>query len=69
MKMNIRISILILTAIVLQGTITAQQQPYTIAKAPVSTDSYDEFAPAYYKNGLVFCTDRGQAVNKQGQRV
>ena len=67
--MKIKNTILLVTVILLTGNIVAQQQPYTITRAPFSTDMYDEFAPTYYMNGLVFCSDRGQAVNSQGQRV
>ena len=67
--MKIKNTILLFAAIIMTSNIVAQQQPYTITRAPFSTDMYDEFAPAYYKNGLVFCSDRGQAVNSQGQRV
>ncbi|MDM8002777.1 MAG: PKD domain-containing protein [Bacteroidota bacterium] len=51
------------------NTITAQQAPYNITKTTFSTDTYDEFAPVFYRNGLVFCSDRGQAVNSQGKAV
>ena len=67
--MNLKATILLITFILLTRALQAQQQPYTITRAPFSTDSFDEFAPVYYKNGLVFCSDRGQAVNSQGQRV
>jgi len=67
--MNLKATIFLFAGILLTSTLTAQQQPYTIAKTPFSTDLYDEFAPVFYKSGLVFCTDRGQAVNSQGHRV
>ncbi len=69
MTMKIKTTIFLLTAILLAGATAAQQQPYTITRAPFSTDNFDEFAPAYYKNGLLFCSDRGQAVSSQGKRV
>ncbi len=67
--MKIRTSALLLTIILTEGVIFSQQQPYTVTKSAFSTDMYDEFAPAFYRNGLVFCTDRGQAVSSQGQAV
>ena len=67
--MNLKATIFLITSILLTSALQSQQQPYIITRAPFSTDSFDEFAPAYYKNGLVFCSDRGQAVNSQGQRV
>lgn len=37
---------------------TAQLQNYFVKKAPFSSDKFDEFSPVYYKNGIVFCTNR-----------
>lgn len=60
---------LILAVLVAHSALFAQQQPYVVTKSAFNTDAYDEFAPAFYKRGLVFCTDRGQAVSSQGQAV
>lgn len=35
-----------------------QTGTYTVKKAPFSSDFYDEFSPVYYKNGIVFCSNR-----------
>jgi outer membrane protein OmpA-like peptidoglycan-associated protein len=51
------------------GSLLAQEQPYAITKSAFSTDLYDEFAPVFYREGLLFSTDRGQAVSSQGQPV
>jgi len=67
--MKIRTFLLILAVIFTEGAILSQTPPYTVTKSAFSTDIYDEFAPVYYRNGIVFCTDRGQAVNSQGQAV
>ncbi len=67
--MNIRTSVLVLVVILLQSTAMAQQSPYNVTKTSFSTDTYNEFAPVFFGNGLVFSTDRGQAVNSQGQAV
>ncbi len=67
--MKIRTSLLILAVILTEGVIHSQTTPYTVTKSAFSTDIYDEFAPVFYRNGIVFCTDRGQAVNSQGQAV
>src|SRR5665648_1208632 len=57
-----------LLALLLAGPIMAQRQTYTVTKSPFSTDSFDEFAPVFYKNGLVFCANKGQSVsNRQGK--
>jgi len=67
--MKIRTSVYILVLIFVQSVALAQQSPYNVTRTPFSTDNYDEFAPVFFKNGLVFCSDRGQAVNSQGQAV
>lgn len=67
--MKKRIFALILAICSAGSTLSAQQQPFTITKSAFSTDAYDEFAPVFYRGGLVFCTDRGQAVSSQGQSV
>jgi len=67
--MKIRTSVYIFVLILVQGTLLAQQMPYNVTRTNFCTDNYDEFAPVFYKNGLVFCSDRGQAVNSQGQAV
>jgi len=60
---------LILAIISAGSTLSAQQQPFTITKSAFSTDLFDEFAPVFYRDGLLFSTDRGQAVSSQGQPV
>ncbi|MGB3922458.1 MAG: hypothetical protein WBL00_00860, partial [Bacteroidales bacterium] len=67
--MKIRTSLSVFVLILAQCIVSAQQSPYSISKTAFSTDSYDEFAPVFYRNGLVFCSDRGQAVNSEGQAV
>jgi hypothetical protein len=67
--MNPRTSALVLVFLLVHVAATAQQEPYTVTKTFFSTDNYNEFAPVFYRNGLVFCSDRGQAVNSQGQAV
>jgi outer membrane protein OmpA-like peptidoglycan-associated protein len=48
----------ILVASLFQGLLRAQPQIYTINKASFSSDLYDEFSPVYFKNGIVFCSNR-----------
>jgi len=67
--MKIRTSVSVLVIFLVQSAVMAQQLPYAITKTTFSTDNYDEFAPVFYRNGLVFCSDRGQAVNSQGKAV
>jgi hypothetical protein len=42
----------------------AQQETYSIKKASFNSDTYDEFCPVYYKNGIVFCTNRNAGLAK-----
>jgi outer membrane protein OmpA-like peptidoglycan-associated protein len=36
----------------------AQIETYSVTLTQFSTKKYDEFSPVYYKNGIVFCTNR-----------
>ncbi len=38
--------------------VTGQTETYTVKQAPFSSDKFDEFSPVYYKNGIVFCSNR-----------
>lgn len=42
----------------IQNKIIAQPITYSIKKAYFSSDTYDEFSPVFYKNGIVYCTNR-----------
>ena len=37
---------------------SGQTVSYAIKKAPLSSDRYDELWPAFYRNGIVFCSNR-----------
>lgn len=37
---------------------TAQMQNYFVKKALFSSEKFDEFSPVFYRNGIVFCTNR-----------
>ncbi|TVR73361.1 MAG: hypothetical protein EA408_05120 [Marinilabiliales bacterium] len=56
--------ILILTLILLAGATNDAQQNdfYEITRLPFTTDRFDEFAPAYYDDGIVFTTNRRMSV-------
>lgn len=65
MKTKVPIFLLIL---IFAGPLFAQQQPYSVTRAPFSTDAGNEFAPVFYNNGVVFCMMKGKTVtNDQGQ--
>jgi outer membrane protein OmpA-like peptidoglycan-associated protein len=40
-----------------------QVETYSIKKASFSSDKYDEFSPVFYKNGLVFCSNRSLSLS------
>ena len=56
MKQKLLLSLLIF--INLSQFSLAQLETYTVKVAPFSSDKYDEFSPVFYKNGIVFCTNR-----------
>jgi len=69
--MNYKQIIFLIPAILLHQLLTAQTETYTIEKTTFSSDEYDEFAPVFYRSGLVFCTNRntGLAEYKTSQNV
>jgi outer membrane protein OmpA-like peptidoglycan-associated protein len=56
MKLKYLTSILI--TLFLPILVMGQTETYTIKLAPFSSPKYDEFSPVFYKNGIVFCTNR-----------
>lgn len=48
----------ILLLLILQSRVSGQVESYTVSFAPFSSDMYDEYSPVYYKNGIVFCSNR-----------
>ena len=58
--MKLKLIICILITFSLQQFSLGQTETYTIKKASFSSNKYDEFSPVYYKNGIVFCTNRNR---------
>ena len=56
--MNIRQISGILAALLLPLTVTGQSETYSVNIAKFSSKKSDEFSPVYYKDGLVFCSNR-----------
>lgn len=56
--MKPKLILLLLLSIFVQQYILGQTETYTVTLAPFSSNKYDEFSPVYYKNGIVFCTNR-----------
>ena len=50
--------ILFVFAVLMQFNLLAQTKSYDISLAPFSTLTNDEFSPVYFKNGIVFCSNR-----------
>lgn len=54
-----KISILYLVCLFLiKPFVSGQTDNYSIRITPFSSEKYDEFSPVYYKNGIIFCSDR-----------
>jgi outer membrane protein OmpA-like peptidoglycan-associated protein len=54
----IRKLIIFILVVLFPQIILSQSETYTVKKASFSSDKYDEFSPVYYKNGLIFCSNR-----------
>jgi outer membrane protein OmpA-like peptidoglycan-associated protein len=42
-----------------------QSDTYIVKKTSFSSDKYDEFSPVYYRNGIVFCTNRNSGFSNR----
>jgi outer membrane protein OmpA-like peptidoglycan-associated protein len=42
--------------------VAGQSETYTVNIAKFSTKKYDEFSPVYYRNGIVFCSNRNNSL-------
>lgn len=56
--MKIKVIIGILIALFLSLTAMGQSETYSVNPAKFNSSRSDEFSPVYYKNGLVFCSNR-----------
>jgi outer membrane protein OmpA-like peptidoglycan-associated protein len=45
--------------------ILGQSETYTIKKASFCSKKYDEFSPVYFKNGIVFCSNRNSGLSNR----
>jgi outer membrane protein OmpA-like peptidoglycan-associated protein len=48
-------------ALLIQTLIFGQSATYNVELAKFSSRKFDEFSPVYYKNGLVFCSNRNES--------
>jgi outer membrane protein OmpA-like peptidoglycan-associated protein len=56
--MNYKLSVFPLVALLFHTSLSGQTETYTVKKTLFSSDKYDEFAPVFYKKGIVFSTNR-----------
>ena len=54
----IRKLVFVILVALFPNIILGQPETYTVKKASFSSDKYDEFSPVYYKNGIVFSSNR-----------
>ena len=54
---------LIFLITLLSPIISGQSETYTVKKASFSSDKYDEFSPVFYKNGIVFSSNRNSGLS------
>src|SRR5664280_677128 len=54
----IRKLVVVILIVSFSQIILGQTGTYIIKKASFSSDKYDEFSPVFYKNGIVFCSNR-----------
>ncbi len=45
--------------------ILGQSETYTVKKTSFCSEKYDEFSPVYYKNGIVFCSNRNLSLSNR----
>ena len=58
-----KLIIVILLIVLFSKTNFGQSETYSVNKASFSSDKYDEFSPVYYKNGIVFCSNRNLSLS------
>ena len=56
--MKQKLTIILLLTFAINQITAGQQDTYAVNKASFSSDKYDEFSPVYYRNGIVFTTNR-----------
>ena len=60
--MKIKLGSFVFVSLMLLPEMYGQKEAYTVSPTPFSSDKYDEFAPVYYKNGIVFCTNHNSGL-------
>jgi len=57
-EMGLKLAIILAFSTLFSVSLYGQSDTYVVTRTTFSSDRYDEFSPAYYNNGLVFCTNR-----------
>lgn len=65
--MKIKKIFLIVFALAVTVVTYGQTQTYSIKSVPFTSNKSDEFSPVYYKNGIVFCSNRSWNLVKNYQ--
>jgi outer membrane protein OmpA-like peptidoglycan-associated protein len=53
-----KLIIVFFLVITMLNQLEGQLQPYSISKAPFSSDKFDDFSPVYFSSGIVFSSNR-----------
>ena len=56
--MNKKLILAIFTVFLIHPGIFGQLKTYSVTLSKISTPTYDEFSPVFYKKGIVYCSDR-----------
>lgn len=59
--MKRKLILALVTGFLIQSLIFGQSGTYTVKPARFSSQKYDEFSPVYYKNGIVFSSNRNRS--------
>jgi len=57
-KMRNEFILFLLVTCLINYSSWGQTESYSVRLAPFSSNKYDEFSPVYYKDGIVFCSNR-----------
>jgi outer membrane protein OmpA-like peptidoglycan-associated protein len=57
--------VLLFLIISVSQLIIGQPETYVVKRASFTSDKYDEFSPVYYKDGIVFCSNRNMGFSNR----
>lgn len=56
--MKFRVFLIFLITVLIHSNLYGQTEKFFVEKTTFSSDKFDEFSPSWFKNGLVFCSNR-----------